>query len=159
MSRKLSSAQVAAHNKDGDCWIIIDGKVYDVSEFLATHPVRGEWWDRVVMGAQRFWRWFVCVQGGKAVVLKVGGSDASRQFKMLHDSSVLVEHAKLCIGVVDESVAVDDPVLPRSDSEWMFGTWKPPAGRERVCIRFNCSIFIIAVVMHASISCRCPNRR
>jgi hypothetical protein len=38
------------------------------------------------------------------VVLKVGGSDASRQFKMLHDADVIGKHQTLCIGVVEESV-------------------------------------------------------
>jgi cytochrome b involved in lipid metabolism len=27
------------HNKDGDCWVVIDKKVYDVSKFLDDHPV------------------------------------------------------------------------------------------------------------------------
>jgi hypothetical protein len=39
--RKLTRSEVATHCKDGDCWVIIDGKVYDVSAFLDDHPVRG----------------------------------------------------------------------------------------------------------------------
>jgi hypothetical protein len=66
------------------------------------------------------------------VVLKVGGSDASRQFKMLHDASVLLEHASLCIGEVDEAATDNVVAAPTLDSEWMFGTWKPPVGRDRV---------------------------
>ena len=30
---------VATHNKDKDCWVVIDKKVYDVSNFLDDHPV------------------------------------------------------------------------------------------------------------------------
>jgi cytochrome b involved in lipid metabolism len=37
-SRKITRAEVAKHNKRDDCWLVIDGKVYDVSEYVAEHP-------------------------------------------------------------------------------------------------------------------------
>lgn len=33
-----SAADVAAHNSEGDLWMIIKGKVYDVTNYLAEHP-------------------------------------------------------------------------------------------------------------------------
>jgi cytochrome b involved in lipid metabolism len=30
--------QVAQHNSDDDCWLVIDNKVYDVTEFISGHP-------------------------------------------------------------------------------------------------------------------------
>lgn len=32
------ATEVAMHNKQTDCWIIIDAKVYDVGKFLDVHP-------------------------------------------------------------------------------------------------------------------------
>jgi hypothetical protein len=34
----LSLAEIAKHNSPSDCWIIISGKVYDVTAHLANHP-------------------------------------------------------------------------------------------------------------------------
>ncbi|CAL9134595.1 unnamed protein product [Musa textilis] len=31
-------AEVSAHNSANDCWLVIDGKVYDVTKFLDDHP-------------------------------------------------------------------------------------------------------------------------
>ena len=42
------------HDKDQDCWIIIEGKVYDVSTYMDDHP------------------------GGKEIILEyTGGKDAT----------------------------------------------------------------------------------
>lgn len=30
--------EVALHNKNDDCWTVIDGDVYDVSHFVRQHP-------------------------------------------------------------------------------------------------------------------------
>jgi cytochrome b involved in lipid metabolism len=34
----ITAAQVSTHSKNNDCWIIIHGKVYDVTKFLQDHP-------------------------------------------------------------------------------------------------------------------------
>ncbi len=48
------------HNKEKDLWIVINGKVYDVSKFGKVHP------------------------GGLGVLLAVGGQDCTKQFYALH---------------------------------------------------------------------------
>lgn len=37
----LNSSEISKHNNSNDCWIIIENKVYAVSDFLARHPGGG----------------------------------------------------------------------------------------------------------------------
>jgi len=38
MSRIISAQEVLRHNNPGDVWIIVDSKVYDMTEFAPSHP-------------------------------------------------------------------------------------------------------------------------
>ena len=35
---KLTPSQVKKHNKPEDCWVILNGKVYNVTPYLEYHP-------------------------------------------------------------------------------------------------------------------------
>jgi L-lactate dehydrogenase (cytochrome) len=37
MSR-IDGADLAKHNSKNDCWIVLDSKAYDVTNFLSEHP-------------------------------------------------------------------------------------------------------------------------
>jgi L-lactate dehydrogenase (cytochrome) len=49
----ISAEEVAKHNTRDDCWVIISGQVYDVTDFLDQHP------------------------GGANVILQQAGDDAT----------------------------------------------------------------------------------
>ena len=38
VKKKISLEDCKSHNKEEDCWLVISGKVYDVTEFLDEHP-------------------------------------------------------------------------------------------------------------------------
>eukprot|EP00743_Colponemidia_sp_Colp-15_P013364 GILK01015501.1.p1 GENE.GILK01015501.1~~GILK01015501.1.p1 ORF type:complete len:122 (+),score=27.74 GILK01015501.1:31-366(+) len=61
LSKTFTAEEVAAHKKSTDCWIIIDGVVYNVTSFLASHP------------------------GGKRTILDMAGKDATTKFRALHN--------------------------------------------------------------------------
>lgn len=37
-TKQISLEEVAKHSSESDCWIVIKGKVYDVSNFHEQHP-------------------------------------------------------------------------------------------------------------------------
>lgn len=58
-------SEVMKHNTLEDCWIAIEGHVYDVSEFLKKHP------------------------GGASQILRYAGNDATSAFRKIHTKLVL----------------------------------------------------------------------
>jgi len=85
--KSFTAEEVAQHNKEGNVWIIIDSKVYDVSRFANLHP------------------------GGAGVLLtsNIAGKDATQAFFGLHRYEVLLrpQYARLQIG----SIAGEEPVV------------------------------------------------
>lgn len=37
-STKLSAQEISRHNTPTDCWIVVDGQVWDVTDFHEQHP-------------------------------------------------------------------------------------------------------------------------
>jgi alkylation response protein AidB-like acyl-CoA dehydrogenase len=58
-------------------WLIVDHKVYDVSDFIDAHP------------------------GGAIVLQQVAGQDATQAFYNLHRHEVLHQYKALCIGTIE----------------------------------------------------------
>ncbi|XP_068657682.1 cytochrome b5-like [Aristolochia californica] len=78
---KLYTLQEASdHNKKEDCWVVIDGKVYDVTSYLDEHP------------------------GGDDVLLAATGKDATDDFEDAGHSQTARDLMKdYCIGELDPS--------------------------------------------------------
>jgi len=67
-AKQLHFDEVAKHNKDSDCWVIVHGEVWDVTEFLPDHP------------------------GGAGIILKYAGADATEEFDPIHPPGTLQEN-------------------------------------------------------------------
>jgi len=114
-TREVTCEELAAHNKEGDSWLAIDGKVYDVSKFMRVHP------------------------GGAGILRLYAGKDATKEFFAMHKAEVLQKPgARLVKGVMaGAKVGVQEAsadghnidVAPYSEpSAWMG--WHSPYYRE-----------------------------
>ncbi|WVZ95780.1 hypothetical protein U9M48_041503 [Paspalum notatum var. saurae] len=81
MSTKVYTLEeVAKHNSKDDCWIILDGKVYNVTKFLEEHP------------------------GGDDVLLSSAGKDATDNFEGVpHSTLARTMTDDYLLGDIDES--------------------------------------------------------
>ncbi|XP_055829710.1 cytochrome b5-like [Solanum dulcamara] len=72
--------EVAPHNNAKDCWLVINGKVYDVTKFLDDHP------------------------GGDEVLLAATGKDATDDFEDVgHSSSAQAMLDEYYVGAIDSA--------------------------------------------------------
>merc|ERR1711967_29038 len=65
----ITMEEVAKHNSKASCWVVLDGKVLDVTNFLADHP------------------------GGELAILTFAGKDATEEFNMIHPPDVIGKYA------------------------------------------------------------------
>jgi succinate dehydrogenase/fumarate reductase flavoprotein subunit len=66
---EYSLEEVAKHKTANDVWVVVDGKVLDVTKFLPDHP------------------------GGKMAIMAFAGRDASTEFNMVHEKGVVEKYA------------------------------------------------------------------
>jgi len=109
MKAPLTREEVSRHSTEDNLWIIIDHKIYDVSDFIDAHP------------------------GGSVVLAQVAGQDATQAFYNLHRHEVLQQYASLCIGAVEgEKPEVVDPQpgelsrVPYAEPLWLTPQFKSP---------------------------------
>ena len=84
--RKITMQEVERHNTPDDCWVVLNGNVYDLSIFQKEHP------------------------GGSEVITKHAGKDVSNLFNPVHPKDIIQRFLspEACVGVLDVSTV--DPV-------------------------------------------------
>ncbi|KAI3450865.1 hypothetical protein Pfo_007530 [Paulownia fortunei] len=80
MAKVFTLAEVSEHNTNKDCWLVISGKVYDVTKFLEDHP------------------------GGDEVLVSSTGKDATDDFEDVgHSASAKAMMEEFYIGDINTS--------------------------------------------------------
>ena len=102
MERVVTAAELSEHTSQDDCWFVVDGKVYDVTNWLAQHP------------------------GGGAVILGASAdpSSSSAMFHAMHGNAerALENVEKSLVGVFEPGD--DTPEVPQAPVAMLGG---PPA--------------------------------
>ena len=73
---KITREEVSKHNKKDDCWVIIQGFVYDITSYLQVHP------------------------GGLKCIIDSAGGDITKKFNQAHPWVSMELISKLRIGEV-----------------------------------------------------------
>mmetsp|Transcript_12284 Transcript_12284/g.30684 ORF Transcript_12284/g.30684 Transcript_12284/m.30684 type:complete len:471 (-) Transcript_12284:174-1586(-) len=94
--RIVQLAEVYKHDKAEDCWVVLHGVVYDLTEFVKLHP------------------------GGAQAILTVAGTDATKQFAAFHTKEIVNELSDSCV------VGVIAGYQPQTDQEGKVDQDLPP---------------------------------
>ncbi|KAI3705871.1 hypothetical protein L1987_76120 [Smallanthus sonchifolius] len=103
VQKTLVFDDVAKHNKIDDCWIIISGKVYDVTPFMDDHP------------------------GGGEVMRKATGKDATVDYSDVGHSAAANEMMqKYYVGEFDQSTIPEKRSYLSSTTDKIYNLKKSP---------------------------------
>jgi len=81
-ARRVTREEVALHNTQNDCWIIISGKVYDITEWAPHHP------------------------GGAGIARMYAGKEATAEFGDYHSTEAVAHMANFCVGDLVENPTI-----------------------------------------------------
>ncbi|KAI0120137.1 mitochondrial cytochrome-like protein b2 [Nemania sp. FL0031] len=90
--RPISVEEISAHNSIDDLWVVVDGIVYDLSDFAPEHP------------------------GGVEVLLQHAGRDATAAYSEVHSPSLISASlpASRKMGILDVSTVTEEWAQPQS---------------------------------------------
>jgi len=88
--RKISVSEIQSHNKEEDCWIVVDKQVWDITGFAPEHP------------------------GGPGIIYKYAGKDATKAYNAIHAPSIIKNGlpASAYKGTIDESTITEEWAKP-----------------------------------------------
>ncbi|KAK0714985.1 FMN-dependent dehydrogenase [Lasiosphaeris hirsuta] len=91
----LTGVEVAKHNDSKNCWVIIHGRAYDVTDFLPEHP------------------------GGPKIILKYAGKDATEEFEPIHPPDTLEKYLDKSkhLGPVDMTTVITEKMEESPDEK------------------------------------------
>jgi len=87
---RVTMDELAQHKTKDDCWVVIDGMVFNVTSFLSIHP------------------------GGEMVLANKAGQDATKMFKMIHPEFTLERHLpqECIVGIIVSAASgLEEPLM------------------------------------------------
>jgi L-lactate dehydrogenase (cytochrome) len=108
--RRISVSEISSHNSDTSCWIVVNGVVFDITNFAPEHP------------------------GGPGIIYKYAGRDATQAYNEIHSPAIIQNGlpADAQKGVIDSQTITPEwsqPLpssAPRSTSQSSSKSDKPP---------------------------------
>lgn len=135
--KKYTPEEVAEHNNPDSLWIIIDGNVYDLTEFQEIHP------------------------GGKKILKRWAGKDATKQFHKYHEvervmqkfgndrqiGTLATNQASGSVSTNSTAAAAKDlptfgDMIPFGDANWYQGYKSPYYNETHVALRQEIREFV-----------------
>ncbi|XP_052147469.1 cytochrome b5 isoform X1 [Oryza glaberrima] len=99
LTKLYSLEEAARHNTADDCWVVVDGKIYDVTKYLDDHP------------------------GGADVLLEVTGKDAKEEFDDAgHSESAKELMQDYFIGELDPTPNIPEMEVFRKEQDVNFAS-------------------------------------
>lgn len=124
MAQKTYSwEEIRKHNKDTDCWVVLYGKVIDVTSFLSRHP------------------------GGLPTLCDMGGYDATNQFEAVgHSDKAAAIWQKLQIGIVEPGAIEPKPKPKAVRREAKVEAWTEDSYTMGQLVAFAVCVLLALVV-------------
>ena len=106
---KLTNSEIKKHNSRGDCWSIIEGKVYNLTSFVQQHP------------------------GGIELIASICGIDGSAAFSSQHGSSSKPNNVlgNLLLGNVDQEISIDQTAKIAKQSQSKYEDKSESIGEDK----------------------------
>ncbi|KAL9137555.1 MAG: hypothetical protein Q9175_001241 [Cornicularia normoerica] len=107
-SDTLSFNDLKRHNNDRDCWIAVHSKIYDITNYLYSHP------------------------GGSSIILRFAGSDATAAYDEIHAPGIIEEalRPECYKGLLDQAEVVILPPEQKEDVKPIGKTSGQPTSTE-----------------------------
>lgn len=94
MGRKVSTHEISKHAQVDDIWIVVNGKVYDVTRFAHEHPGGPE----STFMNETYLTW---IRLSSIVIYQFAGRDASRVYNSTHSPTLIKDIDKQLVGDLD----------------------------------------------------------
>ncbi|KAH8818999.1 FMN-dependent dehydrogenase-domain-containing protein [Xylogone sp. PMI_703] len=118
MTKVISVTEISKHNSPQDVWIVVDGKVYDMTKFTPEHP------------------------GGAEIILRYAGRDASNAYNEVHAPSLIKKSLPVSkhLGKLDPNSITAQWLKPQPS----VATASTPSGKPPLSTLINVHDFVEA---------------